>query len=259
MATLTQHAPGTFCWPELLTTDRDGAKKFYTSLFGWTFQDNPTGPATAYTIFKLGGRDVAGCFQMTAEMEGMAPNWMSYVAVESADRAAQKAKQLGGRVTKEPFDVPEVGRMAALQDPSGAHFCLWQSSKHPGVGVLDEPGALCWTELLTADPGKAAPFYTQLFGWKDEAWPGPKPYTVFKNGDKMTAGMMRKPPEMGEAPSRWMPYMQVEACDRSAARAQQLGAAIVMPPTDIPEVGRFAIVSDPQGAVISMLQMPESS
>ena len=150
MATITQHAPGTFCWPELATTDQAGAKAFYTKLFGWETADTDIGGGEFYTMLKLAGRDVGALYSMRKEERatGVPPHWNSYVSVESADRAAARAKELGGTVILEPFDVMEAGRMAFIQDPTGAIFGVWQAKQHTGTSVLDEVGALCWTALL---------------------------------------------------------------------------------------------------------------
>jgi predicted enzyme related to lactoylglutathione lyase len=264
MPTMTQHAPGTFCWPELGTTDQAAAKKFYTSLFGWTFEDNDMGAGGIYTMLKLNGQSVGALYALGKEMldHGVPPHWGSYVAVESADAAAEKAKTLGATILGGPFDVMDVGRMAVIQDPTGATFSVWQAKKHAGANVLDEPGALCWTELMTTDAAKAKRFYTGLLPWTPESMPmGPpeKPmeYTVFKNAGKSAAGMMQITPEMGPVPPHWMIYFMVENCDASASKAHQLGAKTLVPPTDIPNVGRFAVVMDPQGAPFAMLAFPK--
>src|SRR5262245_47539559 len=125
MATVTRHDPGTFCWPELYTTDQAGARAFYTKLFGWSVRDIPMGPDAVYTIFTQSGRDAAACYGSMPDMErrGIPPHWMAYVSVESADGTASKVREAGGKVLKEPFDVMAIGRMAALEDPSGAAFC----------------------------------------------------------------------------------------------------------------------------------------
>jgi predicted enzyme related to lactoylglutathione lyase len=254
MATLTQHAPGTFSWPELYTGDQNASKQFYATLFGWTFKDTPMGPGAVYTIFQLGGRDVAAAFQITSEMEaqGLVPNWMSYVTVDDADATVAQAKQLGAKVMIEPRDVQALGRMAWIQDPTGAHLCVWQPKSHAGVGVLDEVGALGWTELMTPDPGKAGPFYAQIFGWKTEDVPAME-YTLFKRGDTHAAGMKGITAQMGPIPPHWMPYFLVDDCDRAAQRTKEMGGAAVFGPQDVPGMGRFAVLRDPQGAHFSVL------
>ena len=134
MATVTQHAPGTFCWPELATLDQNGAKKFYTGLFGWTFKDTDMGPQGVYTIFQSDGADVGALYTMRDEEKAMMPpHWNAYVSVESADKSTVQAKELGATVIMEPFDVMEHGRMAILMDPAGAVFSVWEAKKHIGV------------------------------------------------------------------------------------------------------------------------------
>ncbi len=254
MATTTQHAPGTFCWPELGTTDQQGAKKFYTTLFGWAFTDNDMGNGEVYTMLKLNGRDVGALYTLRKEQldRGVPPHWSSYVAVENADQTAQKTKQLGGKVLMEPFDVFDIGRMAVLQDPTGATFCAWQAKKHSGAGVLGENRALCWTELITTDANKARQFYTGLLPWSAESMNMGIPYTVFKTGDTNAAGMMERTPQMGNAPPHWLIYIMVDNADNVAAKAKQLGGNVFVPPTDIPEMGRFSVLQDPQGAVFAV-------
>jgi predicted enzyme related to lactoylglutathione lyase len=124
------HAPGSFCWIELATTDGEAAKKFYGELFGWEAQDNPMGPGMVYTMLKLNGKDVGALYEKGEEMKQVPTHWASYVSVESADEIAAKAKSLGGAVIMEPFDVMEHGRMAVITDPTGAVFSIWQDKQH---------------------------------------------------------------------------------------------------------------------------------
>ena len=119
-------------------------------------------------------------------------------------------------------------------------------------GSCSQPGAFCWNELLAADVPVATKFYTQLFGWKTEAFPGGMPYTMFTQGDQKVGGMMKKQHE--QAPPQWLAYVEVENVDQSAKRAGDLGGKILMPPTDIPTVGRIAVFQDPQGASLGIFQ-----
>jgi len=257
MATETRHAPGTFCWPELATLDQPGAKKFYTSLFGWSFHDTDMGPDGTYTIFQDRDADVAALYTMREEEKKMAPpHWNSYVAVESADQTAAKVKQLGGQVIVEPFDVMDMGRMAVLMDPQGAVFQVWQAKKHGGAR-LNDVGSLCWTELMTTDPQTAETFYTGLFPWKTETMKASTgaPYTIFKRGGEVgVGGMMKIEPRMGPMPPHWYPYFAVSDCDATVAKATSLGARTLMPPTDIPNAGRFAVLMDPQNAPFAVIK-----
>jgi uncharacterized protein len=253
-----EYAPGTFCWVELATTDGEAAKKFYTELFGWSFNDSPIGPGMVYTMLKQDGKDVGALYQMPAEMttQGIPPNWLSYALVTSADEAATKAKELGATLLKEPFDVMDVGRMAVVQDPTGAVFALWQAGTHKGAAVVNVPNSFCWNELATPDVAKAGDFYSGLFGWgKKIQEMGPMTYTSFMNGERPAGGMYTPPPEMGNMPPHWLVYFAVDDADAMFKKASELGARTLSPPMDIPDTGRFAILQDPQGAAFAIIKL----
>ena len=243
---------------ELASTDQDGAKKFYGGLFGWTFEDTDMGPDGRYTIFQNAGRNAAALYTLRPDQRemGMPPCWSCYVAVENADATTQRAKAAGATVIMEPFDVMEHGRIAVLQDPTGAVFCIWQAKSHIGVGVLNEPGAMDWTELSTPDAAAAEKFYTAILPWKASKMPGPMDYTTFARGETQAAGMMQITPEMKAAgtPPNWMPYFQVTDAKASVAKATGLGGGVIVPASEIPGVGWFAILRDPQGAVFAIHQ-----
>jgi uncharacterized protein len=243
--------PGEFCWAELHTSDDVAAKEFYTSLFGWSFEDRPIGEGAVYTMLKKNGKNVGALYKDT--MSGAPPHWGLYVCVSSADEAAAKAKSLGGNVLMEPFDVMTVGRMAVVQDKQGAVLMVWQPKQHQGFDVVDEPGAFCWAELNTSDVNGAGPFYTGLFGWGTKG--GDTGYTEFQVGERSVAGMMAITPDMGPVPPHWLAYYQVADCDQAIARAKELGATIHVPGMDIPGVGRFGVIQDPQGAVFAVVKI----
>lgn len=258
MTTKTEHKPGSFSWAELATTDADAAKKFYGGLFGWTFDDSPAGPDMIYTMCKLGGKSAAALYKMGAEMQkGVPPHWASYISVSDVDATTKKAKDNGGKVLKDPFDVMEFGRMSVIQDPTGAALCLWQAKKHIGAEVVREPGSITWLELYTTNPDVAGSFYAKTIGWATASHDmGPAgTYTMFNmpgSEKEGVGGMMKMPPDMANVPSNWLPYFEVADCDASAKKASELGGKLLMPPTDIPDIGKFAIVQDPQGATFAI-------
>jgi hypothetical protein len=258
MQETTEYKPGTFCWVESGTTDGEAAKKFYTELFGWSFTDAPVGPGMVYTILKLDGKDVGALYEMPPEMtsNGVTPHWLSYISVTNADETAAKAKELGAILMKEPFDVSDVGRMAVIQDPTGAVFALWQAGTHKGAAVVNVPNSFCWNELATPDTAKAGDFYTGLFGWgKKVQQMGPMTYTSFMNGDRPAGGMYSPTPDMGPVPPHWLVYFAVDDTDAKVEKAKELGAKIIVPPADIPNTGRFAVIQDPQGAVFGIIKL----
>lgn len=257
MPTVTTHAPGTFCWPELATGDPVAAKKFYASLFGWEISDTDMGPGGIYTSFKRDGKDVAACFKIDDEMArmGVPPMWGTYITVENADATAAKAKSLGGTVVKEPFDVMDYGRMAVISDPQGATFCVWEAKKHIGILTYGEPNSLGWTQLNAKDTTAAKAFYTALIGWKvqEDAMPGQQgSYVTWLKADGPAGGMMAMPPG-SPAPSHWLPYFSVTNVDASAQKATTLGAQTFVAPMDIPGTGRFAVLADPTGATFAIV------
>lgn len=250
MATIDKHPPGSFNWLELATTDQNAAKQFYGSLLGWKANDFPMGPDGVYTMFQIDGRDAAACYTMMAEQraQGVPPNWGLYVAVESADDASARAVVLGGKILRPAIDVYTFGRMATIQDPTGAFFSVWQPNSHIGIGIAGVNGSLCWADLNTPDPQRAKAFYEQLFKW--QIAPGKdKPadsYLHIKNGEKHIGGIHQG------TPPHWLIYFQVADCDASTEKAKALGGSVHVPPMTIENSLRFSIVADPQGAVFAL-------
>ena len=251
MPKVTAHAPGTFCWVELGTSDDTAARAFYTQLFGWTVNEYPMGEMGNYYIFQKDGADCAAMYRYGGELTGMPPFWMSYISVADADAAAAKARDLGARVHKEPFDVSENGRMSIVVDPQGAVFALWQPKSNAGLGVRDEANALCWNELQVRDADAAKQFYPALFGWRLKESPD---YTEFHAGQHAVGGMQQAQAP-ADVPSFWLSYFAVDDCDASFARATSLGAAELAAPFDVPKVGRMAVLADPQGAPFAIIKL----
>jgi uncharacterized protein len=117
-------------------------------------------------------------------------------------------------------------------------------------------GEFCWNELMTADTKKAKDFYTALFGWTTQEHDmGGMIYTIFMSGDKSLGGMMQTPKEkIGKVPPHWMSYICVENVEMTLEKAKSLGASVMVPVTNVAEMGRFAIVTDPTGAAIAFWQ-----
>jgi uncharacterized protein len=248
-------APGSFCWVELATLDQDGAKQFYTSLFGWTYVDSPMGPGQIYTMFKQMGGDVGAAFTLNEAMleQGVPPCWTLYVATESVDDTVQDSLDAGGRTVNGPFDVSTYGRMAVLQDPTGAVFAIWEPKSHKGIGITGEEGCVCWADLSTPDPDAASNFYNAAFGWNFELGQDGA-YLHIKNGDAYIGGIPSAEQRMPGAPPHWMTYFQVANCDNSVAKAKELGARIYVEPMPVQNVGRMAVLADPQGAVFAIFE-----
>jgi predicted enzyme related to lactoylglutathione lyase len=254
MPEMEEYPPGTPSWVDLASPDLDASRRFYSALFGWDADVDPDPQSAGYTMFRLGGRAVAGLGPTTG---GNPPAWMTYVTVASAEEAVAAATEGGGHVLMPPIDVFAYGRMAVLADTAGAVISVWQPGSHKGAQVASEPGTLCWNELAARDIDAAKAFYRRVFGWEGETMPygDTSTYTQWMSDGRAVAGMI----QMNEAwpehvPAHWMVYFAVADADATAARAVELGGQVPVPPTDTPP-GRLAVLYDPQGAVFSIIRL----
>ncbi len=258
MLNIEHHPPGNFCWVELVTTDQSAAESFYAKIFGWSANNIPNGPNEVYTIFQLEGRHAAAACTIRPEQlqHGVPPHWGLYIAVQSADASAARASELGGTVLAPPFDVGDAGRMAIVQDPTGAAFSIWQANINPGIGIAGVHGTLCWCDLNTPDQARAGQFYSDLFGWqimKEDEDPAHN-YWHIKNGEEFIGGIPPASHHRAGTPAHWLAYFNVSDCDATADEAKQLGATLYMPPTDFEDVGRISVIADPQRATFAIFK-----
>src|SRR3954452_791216 len=229
MGERSRYPNGTFSWAELVTSDADAAKAFYTSLFAWEYRDDPVPGGSVYSTALRDGKGVAALYA-----SDQPPHWNCYVTVESADASAARASELGATIAAEPFDVIDAGRMAVIIDEVGAGLCLWEPKSHIGASLVNTPGALMWNDLLTPDPAASAEFYGDLFGWTTEEMPGGGGYRVIRNGERMNGGMMAIDPRMGPAQPNWMPYFGHEDVDRLVAEVAGHGGHVYNGPIKMP-------------------------
>ncbi len=234
---------GKFVWHEQVSDDPGQAQGFYTQLFGWGTEVFKPGEID-YTMISSGGSTHGGFSQA---MEGAPPpHWLSHVSVENLDETVEKAKSAGGQVVAGPFEMEDVGRMAILIDPQGAFISAYQ-------GEASSEGVFVWDELGTTDVDGAQRFYEAVFGWttKDmgEEYGG---YRIFSRGEEQVAGLMANPKP--EIPAMWTPYIGVDDTDAICKKATELGAQALVEPMDIPNIGRFAVLKDPQGAVFGIIK-----
>jgi hypothetical protein len=250
-------ARGEFCWYEVGTTDLAAATRFYTGLFGWDLRQVPMGESPPYVLFRTRGEDIAGGYALDGSMgAGVPPHWLAYVAVDDVRADAARAKELGATAVMDVTEVPGVGHVAVLRDPHGASFALFQAGAHPGSGRFPgDPNTFCWSELLSPDPAASVRFYTALFRWESKPSTAADHYTEWTVQGCPVGGLMQLGPEMGGAPPHWMTYVAVEDCDATVKRAASLGGQAIVPAMDIPGVGRFAVLADPQGACFAVIRL----
>jgi predicted enzyme related to lactoylglutathione lyase len=252
MGKRTKYTNGTFSWVDLTTTDQDGAKAFYGSLFGWDMTDNPAGEGVVYTIASIGGDSVAAISPQPQQQRdaGVPPTWNSYVTVGSADEALDRARQLGANVHAPAFDVFDAGRMGVIQDPQGAFVLVWQPGSNIGAGLVNAAGALSWNELASTDMDASAQFYGELFGWTFEPMDSPEMrYSVIRNADGQNNGGLR--PAADSEPSYWLVYFGADAIEPALAQVAELGGNRLVGPMEIGP-GTFGVAQDPSGAVFAL-------
>lgn len=243
---------GRFVWFEYSSKDAKKAQAFFGELFGWKTKDMEAAGNT-YTMIALGDKTIGGYWPAPPPGAPQHAQWISHLQVEDATASAARAKQLGGEVKMEPMKVGDAGTFAVIKDPTGAAFSVWQPDQHHGqADYLGKPGAFVWNELVTDDPERAVAFYSALAGLEEQKMDmGTMTYHVLNRDGSGRAGVM-KAQQSGQEP-QWIPYVQVDNVDQTVERATRMGATAVMPAMDVPEVGRIAVLVDPQGATIGLL------
>jgi uncharacterized protein len=268
------YLPGVPCWVDTSQPDPDVALAFYRGLFGWEFEDvMPPGSPGKYFVARLRGGDVAA---VGSQPEGgRSPAvWNTYVWVESADEAASKVRNAGGRVVTDPFDVMDAGRMAVATDPEGAPFCVWQAKEHKGAQIVNEQGSCVFNNLNTRDVDGARSFYRSVFGWETLGLGGgAEMWRLAGYGDRLeegNPGLREQAQELGapagfedvvaslnpipddqaDPSAHWGVTFAVDDADATAERAAELGGRVVVAPLDAPWV-RMTVITDPQGATFT--------
>ena len=259
MPEFTSHAPGTPCWIDLMSPDIDGAKEFYTSVFGWDAEDQFDDDGNrVYVMFSRDGKVVAGLGGQPPGMGEMPAVWNSYVATADVAATTERVTAAGGSVMMPGMQVMDAGEMAIFTDPTGAAFSVWKAGEHTGAEVCNEPNTYSWNELMTRDIDTALEFYRAVFDWSyesQEMGPG-MTYHVIAGGEYGgLGGMMAMPPDMPEqVPNHWGVYFMVDDIEKTIGAITGAGGQIVNGPMEIPGVGTTAVSHDPAGGSFTILQ-----
>jgi predicted enzyme related to lactoylglutathione lyase len=244
---------GAPCWIDLFSSDTDKVRAFYGELFGWT-SEAAGAEYGGYINFAKDGVPVAGCMANDGTA-GTPDAWSVYLATEDAKATDEAVVANGGQVLLPAMDVMGLGAMTVCSDVGGASIAAWQPGSHQGFGVLNEPGAPAWFELVTRDHAAARAFYAAVFGWDlhlvgdtDEFR-----YATLGEGDDAKAGIMDASAFLPEGtPDHWSVYVNVADVDDTLAQLVELGGTIVVPAEDTP-FGRLAAVTDPMGATFKLI------
>ncbi|MER6348650.1 VOC family protein [Streptomyces sp. NPDC001595] len=262
----TDFAPGSPCWLDLGTPDIRGTAAFYSAVLGWDYESMGESEEMEGGMFRKDGKIVAGLGKLTEE--GARSAWMLYFSVPDADATTEAVSEAGGTVRVPPMDLEEWGRMAQYSDPLGGQFAVWQPGTTKGVDLVDAPGSLSWTELMTSDAAGAKEFYGRILGWQfsDMELPGGAgTYSLItpagQSEDRMHGGVMQLPPEnleLANGRPYWHPVFNVDDCDAAVAKVTDNGGSVQMGPEDVEGVGRLAVCLDPSNADFVVLTPSES-
>ncbi len=247
---------GRFLWHELMTTSVDSAIAFYKRVIGWKTEDWSQDPS--YRMFAAKSGPMAGVMLLPEDAKAMGspPCWILYVGTPNVDETSRLAVQLGGKVLKQPEDIPNVGRFSVLQDPQGAVFCAFTPGASMAAGEMKKPGLgeHSWHELMTTDWESAFRFYSNLFGWEKtgamDMGPGMGTYQMYGWGEISLGGMFNKPAAV-PAPPHWMPYVLVPDVKKVAAMTEEMGGRVLNGPMEVPGGDWVVQCMDPQGAAFA--------
>jgi uncharacterized protein len=249
----TSYVPGIPCWTDLATPDLEKATAFYRELFGWDVEDVEGG----YRFFVLRGSRVAGVVEQSEDMKagGVPSAWVTYVAGQ-VETEVGAARASGGDVVTEPAPAGDFGRVAVLTDPEGAMFGVWEAGTFHGAELVNEPGAMSWSELNARSLHDAIGFYSAVFGWEaenvDTGGQGP-PYVTWMIDGEAVGGALELQPEWGEMSPYWVTYFAVTDADAAVETIASGGGQAFTQPRDS-EFGRWAAVADPFGAPFVVIQ-----
>ncbi len=240
-------------WVDLSTSDAAAARGFYAKVFGWDVEVTTDPQYGGYAMARVGGEDAAG---IGPAQPGAPTAWSVYIGTDDAEALGQKVTAAGGRVIVGSMQVGDAGRMAVFQDPAGAFISAWQPGTMDSVRSAG-PGTFGWAELSARGLERDIPFYEQVFGWthRTSDMGGGRSYTEFLLDGRSIAGAMEMPEMVpAEVPGYWLAYFNVEDVDATFQAAKAAGARELTPPMDFAG-GRFAVLSDPQGAAFGILKM----
>ncbi len=253
MPTRESAPTGAPCWVDLMTSDVDGARAFYSQLFGWTAED-PNEAFGGYFMFTKNGVPVAGG---SPSMPDAGPDvWSVYLATDDATKAVEVATARGSQVYVAPMAVADLGTMAMISDPGGAAIGMWQADQFHGSGIFAEAGAPSWCELQTREYEASLEFYRTVFGWDTRAMGDTDDfrYTTAMDGETMLAGVMDSSAFLPEGvPSHWSVYFGIDDADATLAQVVALGGAVVKPAEDTP-YGRMATAADTTGTQFKLIR-----
>ncbi|MFZ3324194.1 MAG: VOC family protein [Usitatibacter sp.] len=248
---------GKVIFVELVTPDIAAAERFYTGLFGWTYQNAQAGGTTYAEAYLVDGRPVAGLIQRDVPAgQHRQPAWLTFFASRDVDATRSVAVQRGAKVLFEPHNIPNRGRQAVFADPQGAVFAVLTSSSGDPSDDLAEPGEWIWSSLITGDADAACGFYQALFDYEVFDLPPQMGVQHFMlASDNYARASVNPMPGSGpNSHPHWLSYVRVDDAVAMAAKVTALGGSVLVGPRVDRHGGKVAVVADPMGAPFGLLE-----
>jgi predicted enzyme related to lactoylglutathione lyase len=254
-----EHIPGKLLWADLFTTDVDNASKFYCGVFGWTATVVDQ-KGKGYTEFSNSGTPVAGLVPRSVQGGTHPSRWIGFYAVENIDRSVAAAARDGGIVRAPSRNFPDRGFQAIVSDNDGVPIGLLQSSSGDTPDNETLPGSWNWFELYVRSPKATTEFYHDVLGFSvsGETNLERKSDFILSCGGKARGGVAPLPSGEDSKPS-WLGIIRVADLDKTLAKVPGLGGEVLVAPHSVEFGSRFAIILDPTGGTIGLVEYIEGS
>jgi len=255
-----EHHAGKVVWADLVTPDLGVAEKFYGGLFGWQFQSVHAG-GSDYAVALLDGRPIGGLVQKPIPPgEHRQSAWLTFIAVRDVDMVKRTAVAHKAKVLVDSKSYPRRGRQAVLADPEGAVFAIVASSSGDSPDYLAEPGDWIWSSLHAKDAGTEAAFYQDLFGYDvyDLSGDDGLEHVILSTDDVARASANQQPDNAPQRHAHWLNYIRVQDATDVAAKAVMMGGKMLVQPHPDRHGGLVAVVADPAGAPIGLMEWSEN-
>ena len=251
-----EHHPGKVIWAELVTPDLAAAERFYSGMFGWTFQMIHAGHLEYAVAHAVDGDPIAGLLQKPLPSdEHRQSAWLTFIAVRDVDAIERSALANGAKSISKPKSYAGRGRQAVLTDPDGAVFAILASSSGDPPDTLAPPGEWIWSSLLAQDPEREATFYQALFRY--DLYDLPRKdggsHVILSSDDYARAGV-NSMPAGGRRRPHWLNFVRVLSAADAANKAISLGGKVLVPPYEDRHGGKVAVIADPTGAPVGLME-----
>jgi len=244
--------PGKFIWFDLATEDPAVARAFYGAVLGWKFRE-VKGAAVPYTLIEGAGGKVGGLFRRDRPAGAkVGSRWLVLMAVGDPGKTSEEVRARGGEGVVKPTRIPGRGMHAVFRDPDGALFGVLANEGGDPADTAVAEGDMFWVDLFTHDAGKAASFYAALGGHDVHVGDvAGRSRTLLATNGIARAGIARLPASIERA--AWLPYVLVDDVPATLARVRAAGGTIIMAPRPDLLGGNVAVIADPQGGAIGIV------